>query len=79
MTPRRNVLQFLHFSDGVSGLERAQAHLPGGAGRLAVRAGAALLVAAVGGRQAADAPVAYRADAAIVALVQLPGVGTAFC
>lgn len=79
MTPLSDVLQFLHFSDGVSGLERAQAHLPGWAGRLALRASAALLVAAIGGRYAAGATVANRGDAAVIALVQLPAMEIAKC
>jgi hypothetical protein len=72
MSSRSNALQSPQICNSVSGLERARAHLPGWAGRLG--AGAALLMATVGGRPAANATAANRGDAAIVALIQFPAV-----
>lgn len=52
-------------------MQGLEIYLPGRAGRLGLRAGAALLVAAVGRSYGANATAANRADAAVVSLVEL--------
>lgn len=57
-------------------LSGQKARLPGWAGGLALRAGAAILVAAAGCRYAA---AANRGNAAVVALIQFPAAHTTPC